>query len=93
MIEQHFRYCSFPTAGPFGQQRTTEGFAQKPSGLFGTPTSSATGTGCGAEIKCDTMACSTSELAVCSLFLVLHSVSVAYHRGQASLAEVGGHNF
>ena len=84
---------SSTTAGLFGQTKKKKGFAQKPSGLFGTPTSGAPGTGCGEEIKCDATTCSTSELAVCSLFLVLHSLNVANHRGRALVAEVGGYNF
>jgi len=55
---------SSTTAGLFGQQQTTEGFAQKSDVPFNTA-SSATDTG----IKFGTTMSSTSGLTVCSLVL------------------------
>lgn len=59
---------SAATPGLFGQlQTTTSAFGQKPTGLFGTPTSSTTGTGFGSGFGTGLFGQSTSGQTVCSL--------------------------
>jgi len=60
---------SAATSGIFGQQQTTAtAFGQKPGGLFGTPTSSTTGTGFGSGFGTTSLfGQSTSGQTVCSL--------------------------
>ena len=77
---------SAATPGLFGQQQTTAtAFGQKPGGLFGTPTSSTTGTGFGSGFGTTSLfGQSTSGQTVC----VLKNIIIVVRRDEKKINDL-----